>query len=225
VFAGLNAEDSSLDEDHSLLLKCSLPLLKSRNSGVVVAVCSLHYYCGSQSSATGPMVGKALVRILRNAREIQFVVLRSIAAMARERPELFTPFLTDFFVKSSDPYFTRQLKLEVLALLTESANVQQILRELQSYAKHSDKKFVCDVLATLGRVADAQPEIAENCMQGLATMLKSSQSEDVITATMRVIRHLVQQSALSPSLLSATLKLLVQVYLDDVSPLSSTCVS
>ena len=42
-------EDDDLDEDHRLLLQSSLPLLRSRNSAVVLAVCSLHYYCGVAS--------------------------------------------------------------------------------------------------------------------------------------------------------------------------------
>lgn len=39
-------------------------------------MCSLHHYCGTQSDGTGAVVGKALVRILRNAREIQYMVLK-----------------------------------------------------------------------------------------------------------------------------------------------------
>jgi hypothetical protein len=42
-------EDTDLDEDHRLLLQSSLPLLRSRNSAVVLTVCSLHYYCGVAS--------------------------------------------------------------------------------------------------------------------------------------------------------------------------------
>lgn len=42
-------EDSDLHEDHKLLLQSSLPLLRSRNSAVVLSVCSLHYYCGVAS--------------------------------------------------------------------------------------------------------------------------------------------------------------------------------
>ena len=53
VFAGLgDAAEGSLDADHRLLLRSSLPLLKSRNSGVVLAVCSLHHNCGTQSDTT-----------------------------------------------------------------------------------------------------------------------------------------------------------------------------
>jgi AP-3 complex subunit beta len=52
-----------LDGDHKLLLQSSMPLLKSRNAGVVLAVCSLHYYCGVSSVKTRLASGKALVRI------------------------------------------------------------------------------------------------------------------------------------------------------------------
>lgn len=108
VFTGGEADsEGDLDPDHRLVLKSSLPLLKSRNSGVVLAVCTLHYYCGTQSAATTHLIGKALVRVLRNRREVQFVLLTAISTMARERPDMFRPFLSDFFVKSTDPTFNR----------------------------------------------------------------------------------------------------------------------
>ncbi len=122
-------EDGDLDEDHKLLLQSSLPLLKSRNSAVVLAVCSLHYYCGvasikvclpallllslqqtqklhsspqnfaTHSLKTRSALGKALIRIHRDRREIQYVVLVSIRTLVKECPSAFSPFLNDFFVK------------------------------------------------------------------------------------------------------------------------------
>jgi AP-3 complex subunit beta len=143
LFTGGDADnDGDFSPDHRLALKSSLPLLKSRNAAVVLAVCSLHFYCGTQSMITAQQIGKprilftlqaflisvspylrisvspylrplftgkALVRILRNRRETQFVVLSSINAMVRERPSMFRPFLSDFFVKASDPLFTRSV--------------------------------------------------------------------------------------------------------------------
>jgi len=90
---------ASLDDDHKLLLRCSLPLLKSRNAGVVLAVCSLQYYCGVASIRIRSAMGKALVRIYHDRREIQYVVLRAIKALVWECPSAFTPYLNDFFVK------------------------------------------------------------------------------------------------------------------------------
>ena len=95
----LDPDLKNLDPDHQLLLTSSMPLLKSRNAGVVLAVCSLHYYCGVSSIKARSAIGKALVRIHRGRREIQYVVLTSIRALVRDCPSAFSPFLTDFFVK------------------------------------------------------------------------------------------------------------------------------
>ncbi len=92
---------------HRLILRSSQPLLKSRNSGVVLGVCMLHYYCGSHNTSITQQIGKSLVRILRDRREIQYVVLNSINTMAHERPSIFKPFLSEFFIKASDPIFNR----------------------------------------------------------------------------------------------------------------------
>ena len=108
IFTNTEGEsESNLDPDHRLALRSSLPLLKSRNSGVVLSVCALHYYCGSQNVSTTQQVAKALVRILRNRREIQYVVLTSISSMAQQRPTMFRPFISDFLINSTDPVFNR----------------------------------------------------------------------------------------------------------------------
>jgi AP-3 complex subunit beta len=96
-----DADLNKLDPDHQLLLTSSMPLLKSRNAGVVLAVCSLHYYCGVSSIKARSAIGKALVRIHRGRREIQYVVLTSIRVLVRDCPSAFAPFLPDFFVKVS----------------------------------------------------------------------------------------------------------------------------
>jgi hypothetical protein len=94
-----DADMKELDPDHQLLLMSSMPLLKSRNAGVTLAVCSLHYYCGVSSIRSRSAMGKALVRIHRGRREIQYVVLTSIRVLVQDCPSAFAPFLPDFFVK------------------------------------------------------------------------------------------------------------------------------
>jgi AP-3 complex subunit beta len=160
---------------------------------VVLAVCSLHYYCGTQTEAACAQLGKSLVRISRNRREIAFVVLQAIAAMAQERPAMFRPFLPDFFVKATDPSFCRALKLDILTALVDAANVTPVLRELQSYVKHGDKDFVCAAVRAVGRVADAQPEVAPRCLHGLMGLLACVRSEKVAGQAVVVIRQLLQQ--------------------------------
>lgn len=73
-----------LDIDHELLLKSCIPLLQSRNSGVVLAVAKLFYYLSPASEAE--KIAKPLVRLLRSHREQSYVVLSNIATMAIKRP-------------------------------------------------------------------------------------------------------------------------------------------
>ncbi|KAE9007835.1 AP-3 complex subunit beta-1 [Phytophthora rubi] len=184
-----------LDEDHRLLLRSSIPLLKSRNSAVVLAVATLHYYCGTHSMATSTLIGKSLVRIMRNQREIQYVVLSVISSMATSRPDMFRPFLQEFFVRATDPAYARKLKLEILTSLVTDDNVSIILREFQAYVRHVDKSFVTMTVRALGRVADAMPSVAERCLSGLMRLVRSS-NEQVVAESVVVIRQLLQQQAI-----------------------------
>ncbi|CAM9328022.1 unnamed protein product, partial [Laminaria digitata] len=194
VFTSSDADlGADLDPDHRLLLRCSLPLLKSRNSGVVLAVCTTHYYCGSRTNSTMNQIAKAMVRILRNRREIQFVVLDAIRTMVTHSPSIFRPFLQEFFVKASDPLFTCTIKLDVLTALATKENCATILGELQTYVLHRDKSFVCAAVRAVGRIADARPEAADQCLQGLLTLVTCSKTSVVVAEAVIVLRQLLQQ--------------------------------
>lgn len=213
VFTGADADiEGDLDPDHRLLLKSSLPLLKSRNAGVVLGVASLHYYCGSRTTGTTVQLGKALVRILKNNREIQYVVLTSIITMAQEQPAMFTPYLSEFFIKSTDPIFNRLLKLDILAALTTRENAEIILRELQIYVRHSNPSFVCATIRAVGRIADVAPAFADSCMEGLMHLLNCSPKNEVygeVVVTLRQILQQNKQSKVSTTIIHKLLKLLL----------------
>merc|ERR1719409_11689 len=192
----------ALEDDHKLALTSSLPLLKSRNSGVVLAVCSLHYHCGAPTNEERETIGRALVRILRNRPEIQYVVLKSIAVMASERPAMFAPFLRDFFVKGTDAKFNREIKLEILVRLATPDSVEEILRELQTYCRGAEKDFVCDACTAAARVADARPECADDVLRGLLDLARSHDRDEcrsvdasVVSSALVAIRQLLQQGA------------------------------
>ena len=208
-------EDSELDEDHRLLLRSSLPLLKSRNSGVVLAVCSLHYYCGVASIRVRAAMGKSLVRIYRDKREIQYVVLTSIRTLVQECPSAFTPFLGDFFVKAMDPQFTRMIKLDILtALSLDPGSIEAVLKELRTYIRHNDKDFVRASIQTVGKVAEmarivydrrgvktgseasARADadlIALNCLFGLLTLSQASEDTAVVGECIVVMENVMRQ--------------------------------
>lgn len=115
-------EGRGIDPDLRLLLRNCQPLLQSRNSAVVMAVCQLYYHLAPSSELA--ITTKALIRLLRSHRETQTVVLSNIASlssMSTSRKGMFEPHLKSFFVRTSDPTQIKLLKLEVsITLLRES---------------------------------------------------------------------------------------------------------
>lgn len=208
-------EDEDLDEDHRLLLRSSFPLLKSRNSGVVLAVCSLHYYCGVASVKVRSALGKALVRIHRDRREIQYVVLTSIRSLVMECPSAFTPYLNEFFVTAMDPSYSRMIKLEILTSLSlDPPAIEAVLKELRTYIRHDDKSFVCASVRAVGRVVElarivhdrhgrtsgdpskerkAANLVALNCLYGLMTLTQTCQHEQVVGECAIVMQQIILQ--------------------------------
>lgn len=191
VFSQTDA-DPDLDPDHRLILRSSTPLLKSRNAGVVLGVCSLHFYCGSKNQAVELQVGKALIRILRNHREIQYVVLHAISNMAYIQPSLFVSFLPDFFIKSTDPVFNKMLKLEILTSIATKQNILLIMRELQLYAKHTSKKFVAATVQAVAKIADIDPSLSDTCMEGLLYLMACNKAPEVVEEVVGALRMMLQ---------------------------------
>jgi AP-3 complex subunit beta len=186
-------DQMEMDSDHRHLLNCAAPLLQSRNAAVVMAVSSLYYYLAPTMEAQ--KVGKPLARIARKGRELQYLVLTNIASLAMERPEMFSPHLSDFFVRSSDPSFSRALKLEILTCLATESTIARILREFGAYVRSSDKQFVTSTVRAIGRCSTRVPDVADSCMQGLMALLSSPQPAVVAEAVVE-IKKMLQSAAI-----------------------------
>jgi vesicle coat complex subunit len=180
---------TDLDPDHRLLLKATLPLLHSRNAGVVLAVGTLYYYIAPKMEQ--PKVGKALVRIARSGSEIKYVVLKSIATMSATSPEIFRPYLNDFFVDATDPPYIRSLKLEIMTNIVNESNISKILREFRTYLAQEDKEFVTLTIDAIGQCAAKIKEVMESCMQGLMQLL-NHRSDAVVAQAVLVLKQLLQ---------------------------------
>ncbi|KAG0220258.1 AP-3 complex subunit beta-2 [Mortierella sp. NVP41] len=183
-------ENNSVDPDLAYLLKCALPLLQSRNSQVVLSVAKLYMHLAPVEDSY--KIGRPLVRLLRTHREIQYVVLNNIVAIASQRPYVFDQFYQHFFVRSTDPVFIRNLKLDILTLIATESNITFILRELQEYVKSSNKGFVTQAIEAIGHCASNIPEMAESCLGGLLK-LSYSKSDSVAAQSVVAIRRLLQQ--------------------------------
>uniref|UniRef100_T1J818 AP-3 complex subunit beta n=1 Tax=Strigamia maritima TaxID=126957 RepID=T1J818_STRMM len=189
----MNSSHSSkhhvMDSDHRLLLRNTKPLLQSRNASVVMAVAQLYHHLAPKSEVI--LVAKALVRLLRNHREVQSVVLSNIASMSTIRKGMFEPYLKSFFVRTSDPTHIKLLKLEILTNLATETNISIILREFQTYVSNSDKEFVAATIQAIGRCASTISEVTDPCLSGLVSLM-SNREETVVAESVVVIKKLLQ---------------------------------
>ncbi|XGW20072.1 hypothetical protein V3C99_003697 [Haemonchus contortus] len=188
------------DVDLTLLLNSARPLLQSRNCSVVMAVTQLFYYTAPKAQLS--QVARALVRLLRGPREVQYVVLLNIATICERNPVLpgtyaisknmFDPFLKSFFVRSSDPSFVKELKLHILTSLVSEANVHIILRELQTYVSMSD--LAGAAIEAIGRCAVRVKAVSEQCLAGLVQLI-ASPNEEVVCSAVVVLKSLLHAEA------------------------------
>ncbi|KAI7905881.1 adaptin N terminal region-domain-containing protein [Cokeromyces recurvatus] len=178
-----------LDPDHELLLKSCIPLLQSRNSGVVLAVAKLFYYLAPAVEAE--KIAKPLVRLLRTHREQCYVVLTNIATMALKRPYLFESSIQHFYAQSSEPVFIRNTKLDILTTIATETNIHTLLTEFQQYVKSPNKDFAATTIQAIARCATTVPSAMGQCLQLLMKLLKSK-NELVITESVIVLTRLLQ---------------------------------
>lgn len=157
-----------------------------------------------------------MVRIHRDRREIQYIVLVSIRTLVQECPSAFAPFLNDFFVKGMDPSFTRMIKLDILvSLCIDPSAIDAVLSELRSYVRHNDKSFACAAIIAVGKIAeltrivydrraftggidaeaarDESNYIALGCLSGLVTLSEFSKNDKVVGECVETIQRILAQ--------------------------------
>ena len=206
----IDKEEADLDEDHRRLLTAAMPLLKSRNAGVVLAVCALQFYCGVSSVRIRKSMGKALVRIHRDP-ETQYVVYTSIRRLVRQCPSAFSPFLHDFFVLQMDPPQTRAAKLDILtSLALDPPSIEKVLTELRHYIQWQPQnakevEFSCAAISAVGRVAELAKicytrqsrgseatKIVLNCLFGLVTVSKVMTDSMIVGESVIVMQRILK---------------------------------
>ncbi|KAK6188892.1 hypothetical protein SNE40_004974 [Patella caerulea] len=178
-----------MDHDHRLLLRQAKPLLNSRNAAVVMAVGQLYHHCAPKAEAN--VMAKALIRLLRSQKEIQYVVLSNVATMTSRRKGMFEPHLKSFYIRSSDPLHIKLLKLEILTNLATESNISTILREFQTYVTSPDKDFAAATIQAIGRCASNIAEVTDTCLNGLVHLM-SNRDESVVAESVVVIKKLLQ---------------------------------
>lgn len=135
----------------------------------------------------------ALARLLQSPAEVQGTVLAAIATIASSQPvsydkqrnidfELRTTisvqsvfaeqFIQHFYVyQLSDNQHNKDLKLQILVLLANEANINDILGEFLAYTNTADSAFRQEVIASIGDCAKKVPKVRQSCLKTLLTLL------------------------------------------------------
>ncbi|KAJ8558545.1 hypothetical protein K7X08_034074 [Anisodus acutangulus] len=169
------------NDDVKILLQCTLPLLWSQNSAVVLAAAGVHWIMAPKEEIK--RIVKPLLFLLRSSDASKYVVLCNIQVFAKAMPTLFISHFEDFFVSSTDPYQVKALKLDILSLIATDSSISPIFNEFQDYIKDPDRRFAADAVAAIGLCAQRLPNIASTCLEGLL-VLTSSEISDMDIASM-----------------------------------------
>ncbi|PHT45023.1 AP3-complex subunit beta-A [Capsicum baccatum] len=166
------------NDDVKILLQCTLPLLWSQNSAVVLAAAGVQWIMAPKDEIK--RIVKPLLFLLRSSDASKYVVLCNIQVFAKAMPTLFVSHFEDFFVSSTDPYQVKALKLGILSLIATDSSISPIFNEFQDYIKDPDRRFAADAVAAIGLCAQRLPNIASICLEGLLVLT----SYDVDIASM-----------------------------------------
>jgi vesicle coat complex subunit len=186
-------EDFLLDPDLESFLQACKPLLQSRNSAVVMSVVRIFLFLGTSEclkTAIGP-----LVALVRCPQDIQYVALHNIVAVALKTPDPFAKYVSHFLIQSTEPSHIWRLKLEVLTILFPHLGLHwksAILCELKHFSRGTDPDLIRESVQAIGRCAQSDPQTSSLCLHMLLEHI-SSVDEGLVSESLTVIRHLIQQ--------------------------------
>ncbi|RKP04802.1 Clathrin/coatomer adaptor, adaptin-like protein, partial [Thamnocephalis sphaerospora] len=163
----------ALDPDHALLLQSVVPLLQHRNNGVVMAAIALLAHLGTSDDIA--KVARPLGRLLSGSREVQYTMLKNIAAVTKRWPALFADNTHPFFVRGTDPVVIARLKLRILTDIVLDDTAPVIAQELHAYVKYPRTELAVLAVQATGRFVAQQPRFADACLR---RMMRLTQEED-----------------------------------------------
>ncbi|KAJ3510883.1 hypothetical protein NLJ89_g4416 [Agrocybe chaxingu] len=213
-------DEDEVDKDLKLLLDSVKPIFQSRNPAVVLAATKVIFY-GAPPSYWHLFV-HPLMRLLSISKEVERVVLVDLLIIAKQAPQLFSPYYARFLARSDD---LTQVKKDKIRLMLKCSNCRQLFGHhagvdrmvpdnflllfcdtvLQDYADDVDDSVVSEAILGLGKCATRIPESVQQCLTSLITMIKS-RYDIVVSSAVQVLKHLVQTqlSAQAPLAFAST---------------------
>lgn len=186
-----------VDPDLEILLRACKLLLQNRNSAIIVSVVRCFLYLAPREylvSAIGP-----LVALLRSPQDLQLIALYNIVAVALREPKPFTRYIAHFLIHTNDPPHIWRLKLEVMTIIFPHCGKHWksvVISELEHFSKGTEPELVRESVRAIGRCAQGDTTTAALCLRILLSQI-SSLDGNLVSESLTVIRHLIQQDPAS----------------------------
>ena len=126
--------------------------------------------------------------------ELSYAILQHLKFMISRSPAVFQPFFKDFYIKHNDPFYLKELKLEVLTLLANEKNVQEIMDELSYYVSLGDNSISTSrkAIRSLGEIAVRISIATEASLSHLLEFLETGVVH-IISETMIVLKDILRK--------------------------------
>eukprot|EP00210_Caulerpa_lentillifera_P003030 g2892.t1 len=170
--------------------------LTSANTALAVAVIKVFLFLTLNMPATHQQVLERVREPLRMiiSREqsgATFAVLSHVLLLAQRAPVMFAQEYTTFFCRTDDPFYIKQVKLEILAAIVDNANAYDIATELTEYVRDVNPNMAREAVKAVGKVALAVPDVS-GIIERLIGFLEYGEQE-IISETLVQMKDLLRR--------------------------------
>ncbi|CCK72403.1 AP-3 complex subunit beta KNAG_0K00350 [Huiozyma naganishii CBS 8797] len=184
-----------MDPDLQLFLDKIVPLRFRSNPVTVLSCCSAFYQLATPQQFKQSKFPEALLRSFKTSNDtaIQVNLLHAVLLYSKMDSTLFCRHVNSFFVLPTDTILTSCLKLEILATLANTSNMNTIIRELKYYISHSKfERVIISAASTLASCTNFSTGLETHVMKWLISRMESSTlSSSVLDCYVSIIRKLV----------------------------------
>jgi len=125
--------------------------------------------------------------------EVSFNVLSHIHLLVlRGANFVFEGEYKQFFVKYDEPSYIKNLKLEILAQVASSSNIEEIANELSEYVTDVNAKIAKKAIECFGTIVLRLPTMAKNVIIQMRNFL-GLQISYVTTETLKVLKNVLRK--------------------------------
>lgn len=163
-----------------------MPRLQHANPAVVLGAAKniLHFLEfvmeGDGKSLTLKKLGAPLITLLSAEPEIQYVGLCNILIILQKTPNIFEKNVKMFFVRHNEPIYVKLKKIDVLAMIADSGNVDLIISELKEYWNDIDQDFARKAVRAIGQVWCKIERIAKRGIEALKDHITHEGAADTV---------------------------------------------